>query len=203
MPVKVVNYRSRVPEGSIVVNTTSHAAEAWQRELSPFNVGPVELTLSIAFPQMPRFSRNMENAWQYSKVYSRHVGADGMPTSEYFTWAAAGFNNPQACRFPMGKGAKPVYSLYVDPITREVQRLNYIQAREKIYVPLYARSVVMTQGYNQLKALVTASEPNTVYLRDFDGYNSGTKTFFEILNDPNKKMGHAFVLVRLIEVGRI
>ncbi len=197
--VRVANYRTRLPTGATIVNTTSHASEAWMRELSPFNLGPVEMTLHLAFPsQLPQFATNLENAWQFSKVYERHVGPDGSPTAAYFTWAAAGFNDPVARRFPMGKGAVPMYSLFVDPRTRQVQHLGYIAARKKIYAPLYAKYIIRTQGYEQLKRLV-ATSPAPVYLRDFDGYDAGAKTFEEILNDPSKKMGHAFVLARLIE----
>lgn len=167
------------------------------RELSPFNLGPVETTLHLVYDTMPRESLNMENAWQFSKVYKKHVGPDGWPTPEYFEWAAAGFNDPVARRFPMGKGVRPEYSLYVNPETTEVQRLGYVDARKKIYLPLYRNYVTRTAGYQELKRLV-ASTDATVYLRDFDGYNAGTKTFQEILDDPNRKMGHAFILADLL-----
>lgn len=199
MPTKVVNYRSKVPEGSIVVNTTSHSAVNWQKQLSPFNLGPVEMTLHLAFPDLPRFSENMENAWQYSKVYARHATADGTPTVLYFSWANAGFRDREAKRFPMGKGAKPLYSLFVNPMTHAVERLGYVEARKKIYAHTYAKAVVKTEGYEELKKLVSSTGA-TVYLRDFDGYDAKDKTFLQVLDDPNRKMGHAFVLARLIEM---
>jgi len=37
-----------------------------------------------------------------------------------------------------------------------------------------------------------------IALWDFDGYNSPGKTYEEIINDPTKKMGHAFVLREVI-----
>ncbi len=199
MPVKVVNYRTRLPEGAIVVNTTSHAAVDWQRDLSPFNLGPVELTLWKTLP-VPRYAKNLENAWQFSKVYRSHLADDGSVSPRYYTWAQQGFEDDTPRRFPMGKGAKPEFSLYVDPETGEVEHLGYIEARKKIYVPLYAKHVIRTRGYAELKKLVN-STTQTVYLRDFDGYDAKDKTFFEILNDPTRKMGHAFVLAQLINEG--
>lgn len=71
----------------------------------------------------------MENAWQYAKVYKQHTH-NGAPTSDYWDWARAGWSNPSAVRFPMGRGAKPEYSLW------DGQRLGYIEARKKIYAPL-------------------------------------------------------------------
>jgi hypothetical protein len=73
----------------------------------------------------------MENAWQYAKVYSCHTNPNsGAPTQEYWKWAREGWNNPSPVRFPMGRGAKPEYSLW------DSQRLGYIEARKKIYAPL-------------------------------------------------------------------
>jgi hypothetical protein len=50
-----------------IVNTTSKAENDWQRDLSPFHLGPCELYDG-------HVSKNMENAWQYSKVYKNHTG---------------------------------------------------------------------------------------------------------------------------------
>ncbi len=198
MAVKVIAMRASVPEGAVVVNTTSRSAVEWQRELSPFNLGPIEMSLYLAYPQIPRFARRFENAWQYSKVYKCHLDADGTLNETYFKWVTEGFNAFDARRYPMGRGTKPEYSLWVDPKTLEVQKLDYIAARIKIYVPLYAKSVSRTYGFAQLQALVSETVPKTVYLRDFDGYDAKGKSFEEIIKDPKRKMGHAFVLAQML-----
>src|SRR5258708_5598355 len=84
--------------------TVSKAETDWQRELSPFHLGPVPLydgTRAVS----------MENAYQFSKVYPVHVDETGAIKSDYWRWARRGWNSP-AIRYPMGKGAKPLFSLW-------------------------------------------------------------------------------------------
>jgi hypothetical protein len=52
----------------------------------------------------------MENAWQYAKVYKSYINKDGEPSTAYWTWAKAGWQNPRAVRYPFGRGAVPAYS---------------------------------------------------------------------------------------------
>lgn len=90
-------------------------------------------------------AKNMENGWQYSKVYDCHIAADGNPTTDYFIWANKGWSDSFAHRYPMGKGVIPKYS-YWNGI-----KYNYIEARKNIYVSLYARTVVKNTGVCQVK----------------------------------------------------
>jgi len=69
--------------------------------MSPFKLGPVNLYDDY-------ISQNVENAWQYSKVYKQHD--DNGPTQEYWSWAISGWNKQWADRYPMEKGAIPEYS---------------------------------------------------------------------------------------------
>lgn len=140
-----------------------------------------------------REARNVENAWQYAKTYAEHIDNDGNPTEEYFEWAKAGFRNGRAVRYPMGKGAIPQYSWWAG------EKLSYVEARKKIYVPLYTRAVVKTHAFAKLKKL--HEELDELWLWDFDGYDhlELDMTLNEVLNNPNKKMGHAFVLAMIFE----
>lgn len=189
MAVKVIGPRDKepLPDGSTLVYTVSRASD-WSRGLSPFLCGPVKLYGSYK-------AYNVENAWQYAKVYKQHVGSDGNPTPEYFEWAKKGWLSKRAHRYPMGKGAKPEYSWW------DGERLGYIEARKKIYVPLYARAVKKTGAYRKLRELYDAGE--NLYLWDFDGYlnEKFNMTMLEVLNNPDKIMGHAFVLKRMLEKG--
>src|SRR3982751_3863034 len=95
-------------EGLVVVSTVSHSNYGWERELSPFNLGPCELYDGIK-------SKVMENAWQYSKVYPIHATCvsdevNAVPTDDYWEWAEDGWNKDNAVRYPMGKGKKPLFS---------------------------------------------------------------------------------------------
>lgn len=170
------------------VNTTSRASVPWHRDLSPFFLGPVKLYEG----SVPGAARNMENAWQFAKVYKKHVGPDGDPTDDYFRWAQEGWGYARAVRYPMGKGAVPEYSWW------EGERLGYVEARKRIYVPLYTRAVMRTRGFAKLRSLYR--ELGEVVLWDFDGYDHHElgMSLKEVLNDPERKMGHAFVLAMIL-----
>lgn len=188
MVIRVVGPRDYTPLGELVVNTTSRSTESWSKGLSPFFLGPIPL-----YEGAPRSTALvMENAWQFSKVYPRHVGADGNPTQDYFEWARAGWADPRAVRYPMGKGAKPAFSWWGG------EALPYVQARLRVYVPLYGRAVSKTPAFARL--LTLCRENGGVTLWDFDGYDHLKLglTVKEVLHS-ERKCGHAFVLAALLE----
>jgi hypothetical protein len=171
--------------GTLVVDTTSKAPTSWMRDLSPFHLGPVDLYWGFS-------ARNVENAWQFAKVYKRHTDLrDGDPIASYWEWAELGWSDRRAYRYPMGKGAIPEYSFWAG------EKLSYIEARKRIYGPLYAAAVKRTPGYARLRA-EASSRP--IILRDFDGYDHDKlkHSLSQVLNDSRRKMGHAFVLKMLL-----
>jgi hypothetical protein len=131
----------------------------------------------------------MENAWQFSKVYPEHVDANGNPRARWYIWRGWGLMSTWAYRYPMSKGAVPLYS-YLDG-----RKLNYIEARKELYVPLYKSLLGLVNP--SLEKLVELCKDKDVALWDFDGYHTDDN-FDTILNNPDKKMGHAFVLREVI-----
>jgi hypothetical protein len=182
MVVKIIGPSVRNKTGSI--NTTS--SSGWSSGLSPFLLGPVNLYEDF-------IAQNVENAWQFSKVYKRHVDEFNNPTLDYFLWAINGWADTYAHRYPMGKGAIPEYSYW------DGENLDYIEARKRIYIPLYATAVVKTEAFKRLKEIY--EENGQVTLFDYDGYDNESlnMTMREVVNNPNRKMGHAFVLKMLLE----
>lgn len=178
----VLNKFEKCPEGYTQIDTTSKAGKTSQ--LSPFLLGPVELYAG-------HVARNMENGWQFAKVYACHLHA-GIIKPEYWEWAIQGWYDKKAHRYPMGKGAIPEFSLW------KGERLGYIEARIKIYGPLYGKSVRETEMYKELEERLKGGEQ--LALRDYDGYNHdklGMK-LTDVLVNPKRKMGHAFVLKALL-----
>jgi len=171
-----------------VVNTTSRS-DNWSRGLSPFFLGPVLLWGGHS-------SRNVENAWQYSKVYPQHA-VDGWPTAEWIEWAKRGWGSTRADRYPMGKGAAPLFS-YWDGV-----RLTYVQARRHVYIPLYRRAVMCSSAWGQLCIEFDRlrHDGETLYLVDFDGYRHRDlgMEYRDVVRCEARKMGHAFVLAMMIE----
>ena len=171
-------------KGVVVVDTT--ARDGWRSDLSPFSIGPCRLYDDFE-------SINMENAWQYAKVYQEDTDKDENPTSTYWSWAKDGWNNPNPVRYPKGRNRIPLYSMW------NGKKLCYIEARKQIYVPLYAEAVQRTDGFTHLKSLYDQHEK--LYLRDWDGWSMqkyGMNTLTDVLNNPRRKMGHAFVLSMLL-----
>jgi hypothetical protein len=185
MSVKVVSlFEPETDLNGFYINTTSKSEDEWQRDLSPFYLGPCKLYWDLV-------SQKMENGWQYSKVYTEYNNK-GEPTEEYFDWANKGWNNPYPVRYPMGKGVKPLYSYW------DGKTYTYVEARKLVYVPLYARAVVKTKGYEILQRMY--DEGKNLYLQDYDAYDHKKLglTLTDVLNKADKKMGHAFVLMMLL-----
>lgn len=168
-----------------ILNTTSRS-DNWGRGFSPFFLGPIQLYGNYG-------SNNMENAWQYSKVYEYYLEDDGSVGPRYFKWAQDGWNMSKAVRYPMGRDAKPLYSIW------DGETLTYVEARKKIYIPLYAKYIQQTSAFAKLKKM--HEENAEVYLWDFDGYNHKAfgLSYDQVINDPNRKMGHAFVIAMLLD----
>lgn len=187
--IYVINFNYKLPEYALVVNTTSRSTN-WSRGLSPFFCGPCELYNGFV-------AQNVENAWQYSKVYEYYT-TNGEPDERYFKWAEEGWNKTRADRYPMGRDAKPLYSYW------DGEKLSYVEARKKIYIPLYSEAVRKTDAFEKLKKIYHDAYFNsleTLYLQDFDAHNLEPFTFKydDLVNNPNIKVGHAYVLAMMLE----
>ena len=126
--------RVKHPPGTLVISTTHRDCV----DLSPFALGPVKLWGKYS-------SMNMENAWQFSKVYPEAGHwRNGRPSFVWFMWAKRGWADQRAHRYPMGKGAIPAGSWW------DGELLGYIEARKAIYAPLYAELVQRTPTFKRL-----------------------------------------------------
>lgn len=183
---------------SVTIDTTSHSET--NKDLSPFYLGPVTTYVPGVM------AANVENYWQYSKVYPQHAYQPGdflkwldplawQPADSYYSWRDDGWRRQRAVRYPMGKGAKPLYSLY------RGSKLGYVDARKKIYIPAYAECVLKTRSYRLMyEYMLAPSSGMDLVLRDFDGYDYEAMgmTLRDVVNNPKKTMGHAFVIAMLL-----
>lgn len=190
MTITVVSMQEagqRLNAGQVSVNTTSHGRET-AHLFSPFMLGPGPLYGG-------REALNMENAWQYAKVYASLLEADGTVGPKYFAWASAGWANPRANRYPMGKGKRPVCSYW------DGEPLSYVEARKRVYFPLYRDAVLRSGGYAWLKE--RADRCDELLLVDFDGYRHRDlgMSLSDVINSEKHRMGHAFVLAAMLEYG--
>lgn len=185
--IRVCGPRDRLPPGAQVIDTTTRS-QTWSRGLSPMILED-------------EFGYRVENTWQYSKVYPQHWNAhDGCPTPAWWQWCKEGLEQGRAVRYPMGKGAVPVGSWWHGEL------LGYIDARKNIYVRAYQHAVLRTADFGawallQSAALMAHLRDEDLWLWDYDGYDhvSLGMSLVDVLNNPDRKMGHAFVLAYLLE----
>jgi hypothetical protein len=179
--------KERPNKNFIEINTTTKS-KTWSQYLSPMHVGEIYSDNGIAL--------NMENFWQYAKVYPYHVDENENPTYKYFEWKNKGYNKKWGDRYPAGKGAIPLYTWYCG------EKLGYIEAREKLYYKYYKEAVIKTEAFKRLKSeWINCLENNIdLILLDFDAYNHRKLNYSwsDILNDTERKMGHAFVLAKIL-----
>lgn len=187
--IYVIGPQDKVPENSIIINTTTSSKD-WSRGLSPMVLGPVQ-------DWQGRKCLKLENLWQFSKVYEFHTNSKGEITPRWNLWNRRGYASKWAHRYPVGKRYKPVYSWWNN------QKLDYIEARKQIYIPQYKHAVIQTQAFQELMLLYYQCQTlNTdIYLFDYDGYNHRLlgMTLEDVVNCKERKMGHAFVLLGILE----
>jgi hypothetical protein len=178
-------------ETDVIVITVSKAKD-WSQGLSPFILGPCELWGG-------HVAKNVENAWQFGKAYGRHFNADGtLNKDDWIQWAQKGWRDNYAHRYPMGKGVKPLCSIW------DGWRLTYIQSRKAIYLPVYLDAVKKTEAWRKLKEIhqkMLDGEIENLYLVDFDAYRHKQQgmTYRDVANDGSRSMGHAFCLAMALE----
>ena len=185
MTVHVLPVWEKNPYDCPEVSTVSSSG-ASIRELSPFILGPIDTYI----PGVQ--SMNFENLWQYSKVYFEHT-VEGEPSRDYCSWRDGGWADKRAHRYPMTKGRKPEYSLW------DGEKLGYTVARKRIYATIYAKYVAQTVAYELLEELY--KEHGEVTLKDYDAYDhiKMGMSLVQVINNPSRKMGHAFVLAMMLE----
>jgi len=172
-----------VPYSGLCISTTNSVG--YYQELNPF-------VLKIFIGKWVIF----ENLWQFSKVYPQYVDALNNPTPDFYQWRDRGFNDMQAHRYPMGKGAIPLYSLW------HGERLGYIEARKKIYTTEYANAVSFSKSYRRLSEQwgELSEQGSNLILLDYDAYDHRKlgMTLKDVINEPKRKMGHSFVLMMML-----
>lgn len=186
--IQIVGPKDKIKDGYTLVDTTSKGHEVWTTMLSPFFLGPVSL-------YGDKVAKRMENAWQFAKVYEDMLDEEGNPSDAYWKWAEAGWADSRPQRYPKGKGAKPAYALW------DGEHLGYIDARKTIYFELYKEAVGRTPSFSILKKL---AESGPIALFDFDGYDHDQRnmSLAQVINNPARPMGHAFVLKAMLLYGK-
>lgn len=182
--ISCLSFKHKVPEGATVIDCTSRSL-TWGKEFSPFFLGPVELYDGYV-------AQNLENGYQFAKVYPIH-NFDEWPDASYYEWAKEGWNNKKPIKYPFGAWNECLYHWWAG------KKLNRLEAQNTIFLPLFKKAVMKTEAFKKLKELYDKNE--NVVLLDFEGYNH---RFMEldwagVANHPSWAVGQGFGLCMILE----
>lgn len=211
----IVHYRAKsgdkrhpLRHGYRNINVCSGGTEPYKR-LSPMLLGPVHFSERDKTGAVrPYVAQNVENLWQFAKVWDEDVVPHGDPLGRikesWFALRDAGWADTKAHRRPRGKVNRagpnrnvPLFSYW------NGQRYPYGEARLRIYIPYYVQLVEQTEAYAQLKALIATG--TNVQIVGYDGRDvtSDGVTLREALDDHTRPFGHELVLMALLRDERV
>ena len=175
-PINLTNsfYTTQCPDlaDRVVINLTSRNQDrSFAEQVSPFYIGPVTGPDGAS-------SDSLEVFWQVGKVFPHHDD-NGQPSSTYFEYRNDMYSKKQ------GEIPKPImrhpyhefgyeaddmlYWALWNPKKGEYERLSYLEARKKVYVPEYAKLVADSDALKWMKSLL--DQGKKIALLDFDGFN--------------------------------
>ena len=155
------------------------------------SLSPYVLENNVKLPNNKIIRANIENIWQFSKIYEwveestqrksiydktiiwQHPKElhfyNNSPTKSYWDWRFKGFMTKEPIRYPNGFNHrhKCLFSIIVNE-KNDLEYLNYIDARKRIYLPNFYESIdnlsKNTDGYKKYQKLLN-------YLRDGKNIN--------------------------------
>lgn len=192
-------------------------------KLSPFHLGPVrevDVFPDVEFQHVrdltalpdsrlpePMRAQNVENYWQYGKIFSELGHAPR--NAEWQRFRQNGYKKKTADRHPEGTVTKKKNGGKVRTRYRKATssmymnvEMGYVESRKKIYAPVYAYYAKRTEVFERLKELVNAG--TSVMIVDYDilptkeAYEVTTEFLTERINDPQHPFGHGYVLAGLL-----
>lgn len=181
----------------------------------------------------------LENIWQFSKLYAKvttqkipisrwqpnliiweHnaedlVNEQGTPTKSYWQWREKGMNNKFAVRYPNGFNGRHQCLCSLMGDENKYERLDYIEARKRIYCGEYIRLAPKTAHFKKLMDLL--DQGVNIQILEVDGpdpeltfspYDRITKkdpgllideeVIRMLVNDPRKPFGHGYAIASLL-----
>ena len=154
--------------------------------LSPKSIGPI----NHPQPGLPP-AQNLENFWQFSKVFPDEVDSDGEPSALFFQRQVKGFLDPVPHRHKSLK--TPLYSVW----RRQDQTLikyKYVPSRQ-FYCHYYERFALVDDNFLKLKQMI--ADGFQLQICGYDAYPV-TKPLMEHYLDESAPFGHELVLYTLL-----
>lgn len=190
--------------------TSRNKDKKFVSEISPLYIGPVVSSDGLV-------ANTFEDLWQYGKVYPRIYDAnkrivpgvdnEGNPTPDFYEWRkrfyelkkVKGDRHPA---FPSSiRHSDCLYMVYFTD--GKLQKLDYVTSRKKVYIPEYAKLIVNTDSFKELKKLYDSGAK--IALCDYDAWNyygpnlEEDTTIVDVVNNPQFKVGHGYVIKMLLQ----
>jgi len=206
----------------VVVMTAS--SKYWN--LSPYNLrnsqGVImenEWQFSKVYEEVPKISKQ-ENRyskriiWQHPKETHYNPKTNKF-TPEYLKWRQKGFKTQDPIRYPVGWTHRHK-CLFATVETDPIVKLDYVESRKEIYLPIYCRLVKEQQQFKDLKKML--SEGKNLLILEVDGPHQESLPYYKstysvqddfidqgsievnlenmkiMLNDPKHAFGHGYCL---------
>lgn len=165
---------------------TGQAKTSIWRQLSPMELGSIEFDELLPSGEIVhRVVTNLENLWQASKVWKGEIDGD-VPSKEWWERREKIWSDEKAHR--RIKKGKPLFSWWNN------EKLNYDEARRKIYIPLYIKYIIQTEAYKRLEKMV--DDGQDTHIIGYDGRKFDC--LWKELKDLSKPFGHELVLCCLL-----
>jgi len=187
-----------------------------------------------------------ENEWQFRKVYPKvnetkqslsrwqrnviawehpsetHIDiSTGKPNELYFKWRKKGLENKYPVRYPPGFGRMKDCLYFLQEDDPSGEKLDYISARKKFYLPVYTRLVQNEPQFLELKDRLKRGE--NLLILEVDGPHQESLDYYRkkysvkpnfiinstmicseenlriMLNDPKHPFGHGYCLAAALQ----
>lgn len=173
--------------------------------------------------KIPYSSGNSTIVWEWPEEV--HIDQNGNLTPEYWNWRHYLLNSPYPVRNPVPWSYMKTCSFSLEkfePISDSNPRLSYIEARCKIYVPLYIHLVSQQPRFLELKKRLLKGE--NLLIIEVDGPHQESLSHYQsiygvsdnwidkdsieatmdnlniMLNDPKHPFGHGYCLAWALQL---
>lgn len=154
--------------------------------LSPMKLGPIK--------EKGLVSENLENFWQFSKVWKDDLDEEGNIKEEFYKRRKKAFASKKATRHVPGKKGK-----YCEFVLWGEERLDFYEAKKKIYCKLYEKYAVKTQAFKELLDMIEGGY--NIQILGYDGRDIkdiSTFPYEEEMRSSEHIFGHEIVLAHLL-----
>lgn len=135
-------------------------------------------------------SSTLETAWHFSQIHKKHDNG-GVPNEEYTSWRDFGWGLKD---FRGSKYSPALYTWW------DGRRFDNKEARKRIQIPLYERSIIGGEPFETLKREYERGMPIALMGYRSDDFSAGidVKT---ILNDETKELDMAYIVYNILVNG--